>query len=65
MEFDRRRRPPPGRSAMCRGNTVGTNTVSGTGSGAAQNFTVFGRVPSQTTPPPATYSDTIVTTVTY
>jgi len=50
---------------MCRGNTVGTNTVSGTGSGAAQNFTVFGRVPSQTTPPPATYSDTIVTTVTY
>ncbi len=47
------------------GNTVGTNTVSGTGTGAAQNVTAFGRVPSQTTPPPATYSDTIVTTVTY
>ncbi len=47
------------------GNTVGTNTVSGTGSGVGQNYTVYGRVPSQTTPAPATYSDTIVATVTY
>lgn len=47
------------------GNTVGTNTVAGTGSGVAQNVTAFGRAPSQTTPVPATYSDTIVTTVTY
>ncbi len=47
------------------GNTVGTNTVSGTGSGSAQNFTVFGRVPTQTTPAPTTYSDTIIATVTY
>jgi spore coat protein U-like protein len=47
------------------GNTVGTNTVGGTGSGVAQNVTAFGRVPSQTTPAPATYSDTIVATVTY
>ena len=47
------------------GNTVGTDTVSGTGSGLGQNITVFGRVPSQTTPAPATYSDTIVATVTY
>jgi spore coat protein U-like protein len=47
------------------GNTVGTDTVSGTGTGAGQNVTVFGRVPSQTTPAPAAYSDTIIITVTY
>jgi spore coat protein U-like protein len=47
------------------GNTVGTDTVSGTGSGLGQNHTVYGQVPSQTTPAPATYSDTIVATVTY
>jgi spore coat protein U-like protein len=47
------------------GNTVGTNTVAGTGNGAGQAVTVFGRVPTQTTPPPATYTDTIVSTITY
>jgi spore coat protein U-like protein len=45
---------------------TGTAMVSSTGTGVSQPpFTVFGRVPSQTTPAPATYSDTIVTTVTY
>jgi spore coat protein U-like protein len=47
------------------GNTVGTDTVSGTGSGLGQNYTAYGQVPSQTTPKPATYSDTIIATVTY
>ena len=47
------------------GNTVGTDTVAGTGTGLSQNSTVFGRVPAQTTPAPTTYSDTIVVTVTY
>jgi spore coat protein U-like protein len=47
------------------GNTVGTDTVSSTGTGAAQSFTVFGRVPPQTTPAAATYNDTITVTVTY
>jgi spore coat protein U-like protein len=47
------------------GNTVGTNTVTATGSGAAQTYTVYGRVPLQTTPAPASYSDTITVTVTY
>jgi spore coat protein U-like protein len=47
------------------GNTVGTDTVAATGSCLAQNNTVYGRVPSQTTPAPATYLDTIVATVTY
>ena len=47
------------------GNTVGTNTVSATGNGAAQSYTVYGRVPSQSTPAAATYTDTVTVTVTY
>ena len=47
------------------GNTVGTDTVAGTGNGAAQSYTVYGRVPPQTTPAPGTYTDTITVTVTY
>ena len=47
------------------GNTVGTNTVSGTGTGSNQALTVYGRVPPQTTPAPAAYTDTIVATATY
>jgi spore coat protein U-like protein len=47
------------------GNTVGTDTVAGTGNGSAQSFTVYGRVPAQTTPAPALYTDTITITVTY
>jgi spore coat protein U-like protein len=46
------------------GNTIGSDTVPGTGAGTAQNITVFGRVPPQTTPPPGTYTDTVVVTVT-
>jgi spore coat protein U-like protein len=40
------------------GNTVGT-TVSATATGAAQSYAIYGRVPSQTTPAPGTYTDTI------
>jgi spore coat protein U-like protein len=47
------------------GNTVGTDTVAATGNGAAQSYTVYGQVPAQTTPAPATYTDTITVTVTY
>jgi spore coat protein U-like protein len=47
------------------GNTIGTNTVPGTGNGASQAYTVFGRVPPQATPAPALYTDTITVTVTY
>jgi spore coat protein U-like protein len=47
------------------GNTVGTDTVAATGNGAAQNYTVYGRVPTQTTPAPGSYTDTITVTVTY
>ncbi|WP_349236405.1 spore coat U domain-containing protein [Bosea sp. UNC402CLCol] len=47
------------------GSTIATDTVAGIGSGAAQNYTVYGRVPPQTTPAPALYTDTITVTVTY
>lgn len=47
------------------GETNGVDTVGGTGNGSGQAITVYGRVPSQSTPAPATYSDTITVTVTY
>ena len=53
-----------GRSTVW-GNTIGTDTVQGTGNGASQSYPVYGRVPAQTTPAAATYTDTITVTVTY
>jgi spore coat protein U-like protein len=47
------------------GTTIGTNTVSGTGSGGNQTLTVYGLVPAQTAPAAGTYNDTVVATVTY
>jgi len=47
------------------GNTVGTDTVASTGTGVAQSFTVYGRVPVQLTPTPGIYSDTVTVTLTY
>jgi spore coat protein U-like protein len=47
------------------GNTSATNWQPGTGTGAPQNFTVYGRVPPQTTPAAGTYSDTVAVTLTY
>ena len=47
------------------GNTIGTDTVAGTGTGSAQNLTGYGRVPPQATPSPQIYTDTITVTVTY
>jgi spore coat protein U-like protein len=47
------------------GNTVGTDTVKGTGSGAAQTLTVFGRIPAGQFISAGTYSDTITVTLTF
>jgi|SRR5271165_1854374 len=47
------------------GNTIGTDTVAATGSGTGQSYTVYGRVPAQSTPAPAAYAETITVTVTY
>lgn len=45
------------------GNTQGTNTVAGTGTGSAQSITVYGQVPAQATPTPDTYQTTVTATV--
>jgi spore coat protein U-like protein len=47
------------------GETVGTDTLAGTGNGAAQSITVYAQVPAQTTPAPGAYTDTVNVTVTY
>jgi spore coat protein U-like protein len=47
------------------GNTVGTDTLSATGTGSAVQYTVYGRIPAGTVPVPGTYNDTIIATVTY
>lgn len=53
-----------GRSTVW-GATIGSNTVSGTGNGSAQSFTVYGRITSGQLPTPGSYSDTVTATVTY
>lgn len=47
------------------GNTISTDTVASTGTGAAQSFPVYGQVPAQATPTAGTYTDTVTVTVTY
>ena len=48
------------------GNTIGTNTIAGTGSGVTQPLTVYGQVPVATaTPQPDTYQSTVVATITF
>jgi spore coat protein U-like protein len=47
------------------GDTVGTDTISDTGTGSSTTYTIFGRVPAQVTPAPATYTDTVTITITY
>ncbi len=47
------------------GNTIGTNTVTGTGNGAVQALTVYGLVNGTQFPTPGSYTDTVNVTVTY
>lgn len=47
------------------GNTIGTNTKAAIGSGAAQTYTVYGRVAPQNSPTPGSYADTVTVTLTY
>ena len=47
------------------GQTIGTDTVAGTGNGSAQTLTIYGRVPAQTIGSAGSYSDTVTVTVTY
>lgn len=47
------------------GDTIGTDTVAGTGTGAQQIYPVYGRIPAQATSAPGLYTDTITVTLTY
>lgn len=47
------------------GVTTGSDTVAGTGTGSAQNLTVYGRVPAPQTVPAGSYNDVVTITVTY
>jgi spore coat protein U-like protein len=47
------------------GNTVGTNTVAGIGTGSAQSLTVYGQLPAAQFVPTGSYTDTITATITY
>jgi len=47
------------------GTTAGSNSVAGTGNGATQSLTVYGRVPATQYPTAGSYTDTVTVTVTY
>lgn len=47
------------------GQTLNVDRVSATGNATSQGFTVYGRVPVQTTPRAGSYADTVKVTVTY
>jgi len=47
------------------GNTVGTDTVAGTGTGAAQSLTVYGQITAAQFVRPGSYTDTVTATITY
>jgi len=51
--------------AVIWGNTSGTDTVTGSGTGVAQPHTVYGSVPAAQSVPAGDYSDTITVTVYY
>lgn len=47
------------------GDTLGSNTVVGTGTGSAATIDIFGRIPMQQAAPAGDYDDTITVTVTW
>lgn len=52
----------PARSQVWR---TGNNALTGTGTGAVQALTVYGRVPTQATPAQGSFTDTVTVTVTF
>lgn len=47
------------------GNTIGTNTVTGTGTGLLQTLTAYGEIPASQAVAALAYTDTVTVTVTY
>lgn len=55
----------PGFTTAWGDGTNGTATLSGTGNGAAQSYTINARVPAQATPAVGSYKDTVTAIVTF
>ena len=47
------------------GNTIGTNTVTGTGSGLSQTINVYGSITALQAVPAGNYTDTVTVSLTY
>ncbi|MDN3565354.1 spore coat U domain-containing protein [Paeniroseomonas aquatica] len=47
------------------GTSIGTNTISSTGTGSSQSITVYGQVPAGQAVAPGLYTDTVTVTITY
>ncbi len=47
------------------GNTIGTNTATGAGTGLPQVFTAYGEIPASQYVAPGSYTDTVTVTLTY
>jgi len=47
------------------GQTIGTDTVSGTGTGVIQPYTVYGQIAAGLAPVAGSYNDTVLITITY
>ncbi len=47
------------------GNTIGTDTVAGTGTGLPQQLTAYGSIPAGQLSAPGLYTDTVTATLTY
>ena len=45
------------------GETIGVDTVDAVGDGTVETYTIYGLVPTQTTPAPTTYTDQITVTI--
>jgi spore coat protein U-like protein len=55
----------PGGTTTNWGQTIGTDTVAGTGTGTAQTLTVNGQIAAGLTPEAGSFADTITATITY
>ncbi|MDR0182334.1 Csu type fimbrial protein [Lysobacter arvi] len=47
------------------GNTPGTDTQGGTGNGSNNAYTIYARIPAQTSPAVGSYASTVTATITY
>lgn len=47
------------------GNTAGTDTQGGTGTGGNSAYTIYARIPAQTAPAVGSYTSTVTATITY